>query len=80
MGGTMTSFIVFLCGSTITGNTVAWLQNGSGTVSSLGNNIIRGNAGNQVPTTTNRNAIVATPLFISATAALERLKPDSGRG
>ena len=43
---------VFLYGSTITGNTVAGLQNGSGTVTSLGNNIIRGNAGNQVPTTT----------------------------
>ncbi|MBA3511073.1 MAG: hypothetical protein H0T81_04080 [Sphingomonas sp.] len=43
---------VFLYGNTITGNTVAALQNGSGTVTSLGNNIIRGNAGNQAPTAT----------------------------
>ena len=43
---------VFLYGNTITGNSVAALQNGSGTVTSLGNNIIRGNAGNQAPTTT----------------------------
>ena len=43
---------VFLYGNTITGNTVAALQNGTGSVTSLGNNIIRGNAGNEVPTAT----------------------------
>jgi hypothetical protein len=43
---------VFLYGTTISGSTVAALQLGSGTVTSLGNNIIRGNAGNQAPTTT----------------------------
>ena len=43
---------VFLYGNTITGNTVAALQNGSGTVTSLGNNIIRGNVGNEAPTAT----------------------------
>ncbi len=43
---------VFLYGNTITGNTVAALQNGSGSVTSLGNNIIRGNAGNEAPTAT----------------------------
>lgn len=43
---------VFLYGSTITGNTTAGLQLGSGTVTSLGNNIIRGNAGNQAPSST----------------------------
>jgi hypothetical protein len=43
---------VFLYGTTITGNTAAALQLGNGTVTSLGNNIIRGNAGNQAPTTT----------------------------
>ena len=43
---------VFIYGSTITGNTTAALQNGNGTVTSLGNNIIRGNAGNEAPTTT----------------------------
>jgi hypothetical protein len=43
---------VFLYGNTITRNTVAGLQIGSGTMTSLGNNIIRGNVGNEVPTTT----------------------------
>ena len=43
---------VFLYGNTITGNTVAALQNGSGSVTSLGNNMIRGNAGNEAPTAT----------------------------
>jgi len=43
---------VFLYGNTITGNSVAALQNGNGTVTSLGNNIIRGNVGNEVPTAT----------------------------
>ena len=43
---------VFLYGSTVTGNTVAGLQISSGTITSLGNNIIRGNTGNQTPTTT----------------------------
>ena len=43
---------VFLYGNTITGNTVAGLQNGSGSITSLGNNIIRGNAGNEAPTAT----------------------------
>ena len=43
---------VFLYGNTITGNSVAALQNGSGSVTSLGNNIIRGNAGNETPTAT----------------------------
>jgi hypothetical protein len=43
---------VFLYGNTITGNTVAGLQISSGTMTSLGNNIIRGNTGNQTPTTT----------------------------
>ena len=43
---------VFLYGNVITRNTVAALQLGSGTITSLGNNIIRGNAGNEAPTTT----------------------------
>jgi hypothetical protein len=43
---------VFLYGSTVTNNTTAGLQIGSGSITSLGNNIIRGNAGNQTPTTT----------------------------
>jgi hypothetical protein len=43
---------VFLYGNTITGNTIAGLRIGSGSMTSLGNNIIRGNAGNQAPTTT----------------------------
>ncbi|HEX6741800.1 MAG TPA: right-handed parallel beta-helix repeat-containing protein [Sphingomicrobium sp.] len=43
---------VFLYGNTITRNTVAALQIGSGTMTSLGNNIIRGNGGNEVPSTT----------------------------
>jgi len=43
---------VFLYGSTVTGNTVAGLQISSGTITSLGNNVIRGNTGNQTPTTT----------------------------
>jgi hypothetical protein len=43
---------VFLYGNTITNNTVAGLQISSGTMTSLGNNIIRGNAGNEAPTTT----------------------------
>ena len=43
---------VFLYGSTVTNNTTAGLQIGSGTITSLGNNIIRNNAGNQTPTTT----------------------------
>jgi len=43
---------VFLYGNTITRNTVAGLQINSGTITSLGNNIIRGNGGNEVPTTT----------------------------
>jgi hypothetical protein len=43
---------VFLYGNTITRNTVAALQINSGTMTSLGNNIIRGNGGNEVPTTT----------------------------
>jgi hypothetical protein len=43
---------VFLYGNTITRNTVAALQISSGSMTSLGNNIIRGNGGNEVPTTT----------------------------
>ena len=43
---------VFLYGSTVTNNTTAGLQISSGTITSLGNNIIRNNAGNQTPTTT----------------------------
>ncbi len=43
---------VFLYGNVITRNTVAALQVGSGSITSLGNNIIRGNAGNEAPTTT----------------------------
>ena len=43
---------VFLYGNTITRNTVAGLQISSGSMTSLGNNIIRGNVGNEVPTTT----------------------------
>ena len=43
---------VFLYGNTIAGNTVAGLRINGGTMTSLGNNIIRGNAGNQAPTTT----------------------------
>ena len=48
-GGAPTAF---LYGSTVTNNTTAGLQIGSGTITSLGNNIIRNNAGNQTPTTT----------------------------
>ena len=43
---------VFLYGNTIVGNTVAGLRINSGSMTSLGNNIIRGNAGNEAPTTT----------------------------
>jgi hypothetical protein len=43
---------VFLYGNTITRNTVAGLQISSGTMTSLGNNLIRGNVGNEVPSTT----------------------------
>ena len=43
---------VFLYGNTISGNTTNGLQIGSGSMTSLGNNIIRGNAGNEAPTTT----------------------------
>ncbi|HYU95118.1 MAG TPA: right-handed parallel beta-helix repeat-containing protein [Sphingomicrobium sp.] len=43
---------VFLYGNTITRNTVAGLQINSGTITSLGNNIIRGNGGNEVPSST----------------------------
>ena len=43
---------VFLYGNVITRNTVAGLRISSGSMTSLGNNIIRGNAGNEVPTTT----------------------------
>ena len=44
--------IVFLYGSTVTNNATAGLQISSGSITSLGNNIIRGYAGNQAPTTT----------------------------
>ena len=43
---------VFLYGNTITRNTIAALQINSGTITSLGNNIIRGNGGNEAPSTT----------------------------
>jgi hypothetical protein len=43
---------VFLYGNSITRNTVAGLQISSGSMTSLGNNLIRGNVGNEVPTTT----------------------------
>lgn len=43
---------VFLYANTITRNTVAGLQIASGTMTSLGNNIIRGNAGNEAPSST----------------------------
>jgi hypothetical protein len=43
---------VFLYGNTITRSTVAALQINSGSITSLGNNIIRGNAGNEVPSST----------------------------
>lgn len=43
---------VFLYGNTITRSTVSALQIQSGTMTSLGNNIIRGNAGNEVPSST----------------------------
>lgn len=43
---------VFLYGNTITRNTIAALQINSGSMTSLGNNIIRGNGGNEAPTTT----------------------------
>jgi hypothetical protein len=48
-GGTPT---VFLYGNTITRNTIAGLRINSGSMTSLGNNIIRGNVGNEAPTTT----------------------------
>ena len=43
---------VFLYGNTITRSTVSALQINSGTMTSLGNNIIRGNAGNEAPSST----------------------------
>ena len=43
---------VFLYGNTITRNTVAGLQISSGSMTSLGNNIIRGNVGNEAPSNT----------------------------
>jgi hypothetical protein len=43
---------VFLYGNTITRNTIAGLRINSGSMTSLGNNVIRGNVGNEVPTTT----------------------------
>jgi hypothetical protein len=43
---------VFLYGNTITRSTVSALQIQSGTMTSLGNNIIRGNAGNEAPSST----------------------------
>jgi parallel beta helix pectate lyase-like protein len=43
---------VLLYGNLITRNTVAGLRINGGTMTSLGNNIIRGNAGNEAPTTT----------------------------
>lgn len=43
---------VFLYGNTITRNTVAGLQISSGSMTSLGNNVIRGNVGNEAPTNT----------------------------
>ena len=43
---------VFLYGNTITRNTVSALQINSGPLTSLGNNIIRGNGGNEVPSST----------------------------
>jgi len=48
-GGTQATF---LYDSTVTGNTTAGLQIGAGTITSLGNNIIRGNTGNQTPSST----------------------------
>lgn len=48
-GGAPTAF---LYGNTITRNTVAGLRINSGSMTSLGNNIIRGNTGNETPTTT----------------------------
>jgi len=41
-----------LYGTVITGNSAQGLQIVSGTITSLGNNMIRGNGGNEVPTTT----------------------------
>lgn len=43
---------VFLYGNTITRSAVAALQINSGTITSLGNNIIRGNGGNEAPSST----------------------------
>jgi len=48
-GGTPTTR---LYGTVITGNTDQGLQIVGGTITSLGNNMIRGNGGNEVPTTT----------------------------
>ena len=48
-GGTPTTR---LYGTVITGNTATGLQINSGTIISLGNNMIRGNAGNEVPSST----------------------------
>jgi len=48
-GGSPTTF---LYGTVITGNTDQGLQINSGTITSLGNNMIRGNVGNEVPSST----------------------------
>ena len=42
----------FLYGSTVTGNATNGLLISAGSITSLGNNIIRGNVGNQTPTST----------------------------
>jgi len=48
-GGSPTTF---LYGTVITGNTDQGLQINSGTITSLGNNMIRGNVGNEAPSST----------------------------
>jgi hypothetical protein len=48
-GGTPTTR---LYGTTVTGNTAVGLQINSGSIISLGNNMIRGNVGNEVPSST----------------------------
>jgi hypothetical protein len=51
-GTNITAPSAFLYGNTITRNTVSGLRINGGTITSLGNNLIRGNAGNEAPTVT----------------------------
>ena len=50
--GITTASTTLVYGSVVTGNTSQALRNFSGSITSLGNNMIRGNAGNETPTET----------------------------